>query len=148
MWWLIRKRFARGIDGDRIKRAIEDAERGTTGEIVVSVAPFFFGSVYAAAERAFARLGVARTRERNGVLLFVVPGRRQLAILGDEAIHAKVGQEFWERVAAATARRLGAGDATGGIVDGVAEIGRELARWFPIGESGRVNQLADDPEVG
>jgi uncharacterized membrane protein len=147
MWWLSRKRFARGIDGDRVKRAIEEAERGTSGEIVVSVAPFFVGSVLRAAERAFDRLGVTRTRERNGVLLFVVPGRRQLAVVGDEGIHAKVGQEFWERVAAATARRLGQGDTTGALCDGVAELGRELARHFPLRPEGNPNELPDEPDV-
>ena len=79
------KRFARRIDRERIKRAIQHAERKTSGEIVVSVAPFFLGSVQRAADRAFVRLGVSRTRERNGVLIFVVPSRRSFVILGDRA---------------------------------------------------------------
>ncbi len=147
MWWLMRNRFARGVDGERIQRAIEDAERSTSGEIVVSVSPFFLGSVRRAAERAFDRLGLRRTRERNGVLLFVVPGRRQLFILGDEGIHGKVGQEFWERVAAAVSRRLGDGDPTGALVDGVGAVGRELAQHFPARPGDNPNELPDKPDM-
>jgi uncharacterized membrane protein len=147
MWWLMRNRFARGVDGGRIKRAIEEAERGTSGELVVSGAPFFFGSVRRAAERAFDRLGLTRTRERNGVLLFVVPARRQLFVLGDEGIHGKVGQEFWDRIAAEVSRRMGQGDMTGALIDGVSAIGGELARHFPARPGDNPNELPDEPDM-
>jgi uncharacterized membrane protein len=135
------------IDDDRVTRAIEEAERETSGEIVVSVSPFFIGSVERAAERAFARLGVARTRERNGVLFFVVPGRRQLVVLGDEGIHREVGPEFWKHVVDAVSRRFKAGDFTGGLVDGIGEVGRRLAERFPRREDD-VNELPDRPDLG
>jgi uncharacterized membrane protein len=147
MWWLTRKHFARRFDPDRVKAAIADAERRTSGEIVVSVAPFFLGSVQRAAERAFARLAVSRTRERNGVLFFIVPGRRQFAVLGDVGIHQKVGADFWTAVAQAVSRRFRAGDLNGGIVEGIAEVGRRLAEHFPYDRSGDVNELPDAPDV-
>ncbi|HKA90676.1 MAG TPA: TPM domain-containing protein, partial [Haliangiales bacterium] len=136
-----------GVDGERVKRAIEEAERATSGEIVVSVAPFFLGDVRRAAERAFDRLGLHRTRERNGVLLFVVPARRRLYILGDEGIHGKVGQEFWERIAAEVSRRLGEGDPTGALVDCVGAVGRELALHFPARPGDNPNELPDEPDM-
>jgi uncharacterized protein len=147
MWWLSRKHFARRFDHDGVKRAIEDAERQTSGEIVVSLAPLFLGSVHRAAERAFARLAVSRTRERNGVLFFIVPSRRRFVILGDVGIHAKVGAEFWEAVAQSVSSRLHAGDLNGGIAAGIAEVGRRLAEHFPYDRAGDVNELPDEPDV-
>lgn len=140
-WWLGRRRFVRGLDAARVERAIGDAERLTSGEIVVSIAPFFLGSVQRAAERAFDRHRVGHTRARNGVLIFLVPGRRQLVILGDEGIHQAVGQGFWDELVEVVTARFHAGDVTGGLVDGIAEIGARLARAFPYDAAHDVDEL-------
>ena len=92
--FLTRRSVRKLIDVDRIRQAIEAAEQKTSGEIRVSVAPWFWGNVERAADRAFSRLGMTQTRERNGVLLFVVPSRRSFVVRGDTGIHAKVGQAF------------------------------------------------------
>jgi uncharacterized membrane protein len=124
-------RLSRHVDSERIVRAIERAERQTSGQIRVSLAPHFWGDLRKAAERAFVRLGMTRTPLRNGVLLFVVPSRREFVILGDIAIHEKAGQDFWERVAAAMTQRIKDGDLTDGIVHGIETAGAELAAHFP-----------------
>ena len=80
---MTRKKLLQIIDRDKIKTAIQAAEHRTSGEICVSVAPFFWGSIEKAADRAFIRMGVARTKHRNGVLIFVVPSRRKFVVLGD-----------------------------------------------------------------
>ncbi|HZA51699.1 MAG TPA: TPM domain-containing protein, partial [Myxococcaceae bacterium] len=90
--WLGRRSLLRRIDVKRVEHALREAEKRASGEIRVSVAPLFWGSVRKEAERAFVRLGMSRTKERNGVLFFVVPARRKFVVLGDEGIHAKVGQ--------------------------------------------------------
>ena len=123
--------LARHVDSERIVRAIKEAEVTTSGEIRVSLAPHFWGSIRKAAERAFVRLGMSKTPQRNGVLLFIVPARREFVILGDVAIHERVGQEFWEQVAAAMTDRIRSGDLTEGIIHGVQAAGLELARHFP-----------------
>ena len=147
MFWFSRARRARLFDTARLKRAIEAAERQTSGEIMVSVSPTFLGSVERAARRAFDRLEVSRTRDRNGILFFVVPGRRAFVVLGDEGIHARVGQAFWEAVVAAVTPKLRAGDMTGGLEDGIAEVGRALALHFPYDPVMDQNELPDDPEI-
>jgi uncharacterized membrane protein len=145
---LWRGAFLRRIDVARVRAAIEAAERRTSGEIVVSVSRWFWGDVRRAAERAFERLQVARTAERNGVLIFVVPSRRQFVILGDEGIHARVGQGFWEDVAAAIASRLRAGDVTGALVDGVTRAGEGLIEHFPHAGARDRNELGDAVDRG
>jgi uncharacterized membrane protein len=123
--FLARARLLRKIDVPRVRQAIAAAEHQTSGRVRVSVAPFFWGDVRRAAERAFTRLG------RHGVLIFVVPARRKFVVLGDEDIHARVGQEFWDDVTAAVAERFRVGDFTGGLVHGIETVGNELAPALP-----------------
>ena len=139
-----RRRLLKTIDTEKIKQAIQAAERQTSGEIRVSVAPFFWGDVRKVAERAFDRLGMTRTAQRNGVLFFVVPSRKRFVVLGDEGIHAHVGDAFWEQVAAAVSEEFRKGDFTGGLVKGIETVGRELAVRFPYDASSDRNELPDD----
>jgi uncharacterized membrane protein len=147
-WRLMtRKGLLRAIDRSRIQDAIERAERRTSGEIRVSVCPIFWGDVRRVAERAFTRLGMTETRERNGILFFVVPSRRRFAIVGDSGIHAKVGSEFWTTVADAVAARFRGGDFTGGLVNGIEMVGDLLAARFPRNAELDVNELPDVVDV-
>lgn len=128
---LVHRRLRKHVDEEQIRSAIEEVETKTTGRVHVTLAPHFWGSVRGAAHRAFAKLGLANSPDRNGVLIFVVPSRRRFAIVGDTAIHEKVGQEFWERVSAAMTEKIRGGDLTTGLVHAVEEAGRELAAHFP-----------------
>src|SRR4029077_14189923 len=110
---MTRKKLLRVIDQKEVKAAIEKAEHQTSGEICVSVAPLFWGSIEKAADKAFVRMGMMHTKERNGVLFFVVPSRRKFVVLGDQGIHEKVGQEFWDRIAAVLSAKFREGDFTG-----------------------------------
>ena len=146
--WLGRRGLLDRLDVKRIEDALRAAEKRSSGEIRVSVAPFFWGSVRKAGERAFTRLALTKTKARNGVLLFVVPARRKFVVLGDEGIHAKVGQEFWEKVAAALSAKFHTGDFTGGLVDAIGVIGDELAHHFPHAGEADVNELPDHVDFG
>jgi len=139
-----RRRLLQRLDIERIKKAIEEAEKQTSGEIMVSVARFFWGRVRPAAERAFKRLGMKRTRQRNGILFFIVPARRRFIVLGDKGIHVKVGQEFWESIAAAMSEDFKKGDFTDGLLGGIATAARGLASYFPYDASTDMNELPDE----
>jgi uncharacterized membrane protein len=143
-----RRRLLKSIDTCRVEQAIADAERQTSGEIRVSVAPFFWGDVRKAADLAFERLGMRQTAARNGVLFFIVPARRRFVVLGDEGIHAKVGTDFWEKVVAAVAAEFKKGDFTAGLVEGIATVGRELAAHFPYDPAVDKNELPNDVSFG
>jgi uncharacterized membrane protein len=143
-----RRKWLKLVDGERVQAAIGDAERLTSGEIRVSVSTFFWGDVRATAQKAFARLRMEETQERNGVLFFVVPSRRRFVILGDEGIHAKVGQDFWDGVAAAVSERFRESDFTGGLVRGIGEVGARLTQYFPRDPETDVNELPDAVDFG
>jgi uncharacterized membrane protein len=145
---MTRKRLLQIVDRDKIKGAIEAAERRTSGEICVSVARLFWGSIEKAADKAFVRLGMTRTKARNGVLFFVVPSRRKFVVLGDQGIHECAGQEFWESVAAIISEKFREGDFTGGLVKGIEKVGEELATHFPYDPATDKNELSDDVDFG
>ena len=145
---MTREQLLQAIDTRRVHDAIENAERRTSGEIVVSVSPVFWGSVEKAAQRAFDRLGVANTKERNGVLFFIVPSRRRFVVLGDEGIHARGGDPLWNKVVGRMVDRFRAGDFTEGLVQGIAEVGEQLATHFPYDADNDVNELSDDIDFG
>lgn len=144
---MTRKKLLQVIDQNKVKAAIKKAEHQTSGEICVSVAPLFWGSVEKAADNAFTRMGMTRTTERNGVLFFVVPSRRKFVVLGDRGIHEKVGQEFWDRIATVVSEKFRDGDFTGGLVKGIEEVGAQLSTHFPHVATDK-NELSDDVDLG
>ena len=145
---MTRRRLLQTIDAEQVKRAIETAERQTSGEVAVSVSRVFWGDVEKAAWRAFARLGMTATKEHNGVLIFVVPARRRFVVLGDRGIHEKVGREFWTRVAAELSAHFKNGDFTGGLVGAIEEVGAQLAAHFPYNSATDVNELSNEVDFG
>jgi len=136
------------IDKDRIRLAIQKAEKRTSGEVRVSVSPPIWGDVRKAAEKAFERLGMTATKERNAVLFFVVPARRKFVVLGDTGIHEKVGQEFWHHIVRTVSEKFKEGDFTGGLLAGIEVVGEDLAKHFPHHAAGSTNQLPDDVDYG
>jgi uncharacterized membrane protein len=147
---LTRRTFLQSLDTAAVEAAIARAETRTSGEIRVSIAGFFVGSGRRLAERAFQRLGLQATRDRNGVLLLIAPARRQVVVLGDQAIHAQVGDAFWTQIAARLTTHFRARHFTEGVVEAVDAIGDVLARHFPAGAEGcgNPNELPDAIDVG
>jgi len=136
-----------GVDVGRVKAAIAAAERRTSGELRVAVARFYFwGDVLRAAESAFKRLHMDRTRRRNAVLIFLAPRLRRFAVVGDVGVHAHVTAAFWKEIADALARAFRARDLTGGLERALATIGDKLAEPFPP-EPDDENELRDDVVV-
>jgi putative membrane protein len=135
------------IDLARVGAAVEAGERRTSAELVVSIAPFFLGRVWTAARGAFERIGIARTRGRNGVLVFVVPARRQVVVLADEAAHAQLDPAVWRDAASGIAAAFARGDGTAGLVEGIDRLARALGKQFPR-ERADDNELPDQPDLG
>jgi uncharacterized membrane protein len=144
MFYLSHRNLRKCVDAQRVVQAIREAELATSGEIRVSVARFFWGNVEKVAGKAFRRLGMERTPERNGVLIFLVPGRKRFAVLGDVAIHAQVGQAFWEDVAACLSARFRRGEFTEGLVEGIHLVGERLASHFPKAVAAGRDELPED----
>lgn len=145
---LTRRGLRKCVDETKVKAAIEGAEGASSGEVRVSIAPFFWGSVEKAAFKAFHRLGMDQTEARNGVLIFLVPSRKRFTVLGDAGIHAKVGQAFWDDVAEKLSQHFKVGEFTEGLVEGIHLIGQRLAEHFPHQGVHDQNELSDEIDYG
>ena len=144
MPFMHRRKLIKAIDPDKIKEAIRAAEKQTSGEIRVSITRFFWGKLRPVAEKAFTRLGMTNTKQRNGILFFLVPSRRRFVVLGDEGIHAKVGRDFWEHLAAMMSAEFRKGRFQEGLIKGIEEAGEHLAAHFPYDPLTDKNELPDD----
>ena len=136
--------FLAAIDDERIVAAIRLAESRSRGEIRVHVAEGLVSDPRRAAEADFARLGMAATAERNGVLILVAPESQSFAVIGDKGIHDRCPAGFWDEIVLGLREDFGAGRFTEGIVGAVTRVGDELQRHFPRREGeGDVNELPD-----
>jgi len=141
------KSFFEKIDHDRVVAAIAEAETKSSGEIRVHVHHRTVRDPIAAGRKVFEKLGMTRTAEKNGVLVFVAPRSRNFAILGDTGIHERCGDDFWRASAAEMTEHFRKGDFSGGIVATIRKIGDALATHFPPrGE--RRNELPDEIDEG
>src|SRR5687768_1499867 len=113
------KAFLSALDHERIVTAIRQAEAGSRGEVRVHVSASAVDDPQAAAAAVFEKLGMTKTADRNGVLVYVAPRSQRFAVIGDEGIHQRLGPAFWAQMAAAMQEDFRAGRFTEAIVQGV-----------------------------
>lgn len=132
-------------DKAAIREAIQSAERQTSGEVRVYFEQHTHGeSALQRAVKAFAKLKMEKTKDRNGVLFYIAFEDRQFAVLGDQGIHEKVTQVFWESIRGVLARHFAQEAFVEGLVEAIGEVGQQLRTWFPYHRDD-VNELPDDP---
>jgi uncharacterized membrane protein len=124
------KHFSKHVQHESIVTAIREAEHKTSGQIRVSISPSHIDDPFAAAQVEFMRLGMNQSPERNGVLIFLAPRSQKFAVIGDEGVHAKCGDEFWRKLADAMAGYFRKSEFTPGIIHGVQKAGELLAKHF------------------
>lgn len=128
---------------DQIVNAIREAERQTSGEIRVYLERKGKGDVMDRAQKVFEKLGMTKTRDRNGVLIYFSLTGHFFAILGDQGIHEKVGEDFWKGIVSAMQDSFLGNDFGGGLVAGILRIGEKLKSNFPR-RAGDINELPDE----
>jgi uncharacterized membrane protein len=138
------REFLSKLEHDRIIEAIHEAESKTSGEIRVLIERGKLKSdPLEAAQRKFHRLGMHKTRQRNAVLIFVAPRVHKFAVVGDQAIHERCGDEFWKRVVEKMRKHFLSENFSDALVEAVKEIRTVLESHFPKTVSD-TNELPDD----
>jgi uncharacterized membrane protein YgcG len=150
--WRVRRDFPPRVL-DAIERAIKAGEATHSGQIrfVVEGAldgvPLFRNQP--ARERAldvFSHLRIWDTHHNNGVLIYLLLADRDVEIVADRGIDAKVGHAGWEAICRAMEADFRSGRFEQGVINGIAAVSRELAKHFPHAE-GDPNELPDKPVV-
>ncbi|MBH5401748.1 TPM domain-containing protein [Bradyrhizobium sp. CNPSo 4010] len=138
---------------DRIEQAIKRTEATHSGQVrfVVEGAldgrPLFRNQP--ARERAldvFSHLRIWDTAHNNGVLIYLLLADRDVEIIADRGIDAKVGAEGWETICRAMEAEFRSGRFEHGVISGIEAVSRELAKHFPP-QAPHANELPDAPVV-
>ena len=144
----------RRFDADamtRIRNAIIAAELGHAGEIRFAVegalhsTPLFKGQ--SARERAievFSQLRVWDTEHSNGVLIYLLLADRNVEIVADRGVHAKVNSQDWEKICRAMEVDFKQANFKDGVVKGIQAIAQHLVEHFPAQDKNQ-NELPDKP---
>jgi uncharacterized membrane protein len=130
------KEFLSKLEHDAIVQAIRDAESKTSGEIRVFIQRGKVkGDPFVAAQKRFHRLGLHKNAHHNDVLIWVAPRAHKFAVVGDEAIHQKCGDQLWQRLIEKMRDHFRNEKFSHALVDAIHEIGGALSAHFPRGST-------------
>jgi uncharacterized membrane protein len=136
-----------------IEAAIKAGEATHSGQIRFVVegaldgAPLFRDQP--ARERAldiFSQLRIWDTAHNNGVLIYLLLADRDVEIVADRGIDAKVGAAGWEKICTDMETEFKAGNFARGVIQGIEAVSKQLAAHYPGQGVGR-NELPDAPVV-
>jgi uncharacterized membrane protein len=136
--------FLSGAESAELAESVAAAERASCAEVKVVLVRRCWGDIRRKAARVFRKLGLHRTQQRNCVMILLVLARGEFLIFGDEGIHEKVGQQFWNDVRDDLAERFREGRFGAGLCEAVRRVGEKLARHFPPRADDR-NEVPDEP---
>jgi uncharacterized membrane protein len=147
--WQKQKEFFSAEEKQRVVTAIQKAEQRTSGEVRVFIeSRCRFVDAIDRAKELFFQLSMDRTVERNGTIVYVAVKDKQAAVFGDEGIHQKVGQKYWEDAINKMMVCFKQANLADGIEQAVFTIGEALYQNFPYNRETDKNELPDDIVFG
>lgn len=120
-----------------ISNAIKEAEKTTSGEIRVSIREkksfrMRKKNIDELAKEEFFRLGMDKTRDKTGILIYLLLSEKKFHILADTGINEKVEDNTWHSIKDHMQHKFRQGFFSDGITLGIREVGEVLSRHFPI----------------
>jgi len=123
------------------------AEKTTAGEICISIKEHKkFGqkkkSIKELAEKEFFKQGIDKTRDKTGILIFILLESRQFFILADSGINSKVPPKTWDAIKDTMQKMFVKGNFCNGILHGIDQVGKILTEHFPV-KADDTNEISD-----
>lgn len=150
--WLVYRAFSRATLA-RIEAAIRQSEATHRGELRFAVEPGLdllpVLSGLTPRQRAldvFSRLRTWDTEENSGVLIYVQLVDRDIEIVADRGISAKVEQAQWDAICRRMEEAFRVRRFEAGALEGIAEITELLTTHFPARRD-NPDELPDRPVV-
>jgi uncharacterized membrane protein len=150
--WLLGRSFPASLLGE-VEAAVRDSEKHHHGEIRFAIETALpLGALWKgatarqAAIAAFSELRVWDTENNSGVLIYLLLADRDLEIVADRGIAARVEQSEWDDIARHMEQHYHAGDFREGSLEGIRRVTELLARHFPPGAR-NPNELSDKPVI-
>lgn len=134
-----------------IQFASDALEKLTVGEIVLSFRnkKSLLEKLYSNHELAlkdFESLGVYKTAERTGIMIFIIFEEKYYDIIADEGIYTKITNETWNKMEVKLKEEFRNKNYASGILALINEMGEVLAKEFPS-RAGAVNDDELDHEI-
>ena len=139
--------FLSKTEEQEIVEAIRVAEKNTSGEIRIHLEKNTSIAAFERAVEVFNPLEMHKTKDSNGVLIYVAVKDKQFAICGDKGINEKVSSDFWDTTKDIIATNFRNGNFKQGLVDGILKAGEQLKYHFPH-QDDDVNELSNEISKG
>lgn len=123
--------------------AIQQAEMASTGEIRIHIDTSEDFNLAQEALDIFHDLGMQNTKDRNAVLFYLNFSQKYLTIIGDQGIHAKVCQDFWDSLHDQITQQFAQGNYFEPLQQAILRTGEELKKYFPASHT-QENELPDE----
>jgi uncharacterized membrane protein len=145
---LIVKKILTKEEMKNLAAVITEAEKKTSGEIRVVIRhdrQFKERKLelHQLALKQFYSLGMEKTRDKTGVLIFILLSERNFRIVADEGINAKVEDGTWNRIAETMMQYFRDAKYFDGIKIAVEAVANELSNHFPR-KSDDANELSNE----
>lgn len=131
----------------KIVKAIQKAEKHTSGEIRVHIDADPAENHLEVAAAVFHRLKMTETKDRNGVLFHVSPKDHNFTIIGDIGIDAVTPDDFWDDIKEVVLKKFRKGQFAKGLKKGIKKTGKALKKYFPYEDDDK-NELPDEISWG
>jgi len=120
-----------------ISNMIKRMEKLTSGEIRVAIkedTSFLKkkAEIKVLAEEEFYKLKMDSTRDKTGILIYVLLSKRKFYILADSGINEKVNQDVWNKMRDEMQLEFQQGSYLEGIIRTIEKVGNLLSKYFPI----------------
>lgn len=139
--------FLSETEEQEIIKAIQIAEKNTSGEIRVHIERHTDKKHFDRALEVFNALKMDETKERNGVLIYLAIDDKSFVICGDKGINDIVADDFWNATKDIMQNRFKQGNFKQGLVEGIEKAGNELKKHFPYQEDD-VDELSNEISKG
>lgn len=122
---------------DKISKTIGKIEKSTSGEIRICIKRKrgFLEKKYSPRDIAlkeFFKLKIDKTKDRTGVLLFLIFDERKFEIIADEGINSKISPEQWNEITESIKDHFSKESYFEGIIFGIETIGEVLTKEFKV----------------
>lgn len=95
----------------------------------------------------FSQCRIWDTEHNTGVLIYLLLADRDVEIVADRGIHARVGEAVWTRICQNMEAQFRVGRFEPGVIDGIAQITAHLQQHFPALSEDNPNEISNAPIV-
>ena len=120
-----------------ISNKISEIEKKTSGELRVLIKKRrgIFEKKFSPREialKSFTKLKMHKTKDKTGVMIFILFDEKKFEIIADEGINSKIISGFWNDITESMKTSFINKNYLGGISSSIEKLGEALIKEFPV----------------